>query len=617
MRLVDFYNNFISEIQKGNRNIIYQYNAHGLVYLSIIEKGYKEKNGIKIYNAFKDEIFGLDYFLDRIVRFIYSAANGQDTFKRILILIGPPGSSKSSIVSILKVLLEEYTKNHEIYAPKDCPNRCNPLFLLPRNLKEELKYKYGVNYLEPFYLPCPVCQKTLRENSWEEIELVPIQFSRLGNIGISTYAPGDPNSTDDSVLIGNFSIAKLSIYKNDSDPRVWNYTGALQSGNRGIVEFVEIMKSKTEHLNILLTASQDKMIVLKNFGAYNIDTFLISHTNIPEYQNFIQRSDTEAFRDRLFVIKIPYNLSYSSEIKIIKKLVKEINHMDPLVYKVSAYFSILTRIIKSYKKEDLEKIIQIFDEENENVNNNSDSSDIESIKKEYYEDFKVGMSGVSPRTIANILSELSSFDEVSCIDVLKKIYDNFIKFNQNKNVEYNECYSMTEKFLENEITKTVIDALLGYDEIDKEIDLLFRKYYDHLGAYVNKTELKDPVTGKKIEIDETFLSSIDKHLKIVSDYEHRKNVYFRLLSLTSSLLLQNQTLSLKKHLPEFYNALKEYMFKEKIKLFAPSLNFDIPISDESKNIIRIIIENMKKIGFSEKTAKIVLKYMNDNIIKFA
>lgn len=602
MRLYDFvYNEFLPHVEEQKL----RYNAHGLVYLSILDKGYYEKDGIIHYKAFEEEIYGIEYFLHKLVSFIKSAAYGQDTMKRILLLLGPPGSSKSTIVNIIKLLLEEYTSKNPVLAAK-CPNNCNPLYLLPASLKQELRKKYDVN-IEPHYLPCLVCQKQLKEIDWQEIELQPISFSRIKNIGISTYAPGDPNTTDDSVLIGSLSLAKLSIYKDDTDPRIWNYNGVLQMGNRGIVEFVEILKAKTEHLNILLTASQDKMIVLRGFGSYNIDSFLISHTNLPEYQKLAQRSDTAAFRDRLFIIKIPYNLNYEKETEIIKKLVKPINHIDPIVYSTAAYFAVLSRIVHYHdKSENVAKIANIF------ANKSAGDVDKDKVYKEYYYSTTLGYSGISPRIIANIISELSGteINGLSCITLMERLKEIFVEYNEeNKNL-YSIIYPIVLSHMDEQLKQYIIDAVLGTNT-DYEINNLFKRYYYHLSAYINKKPVIDPVTNKEVPVDEQFLASIDKILAVRIDYEQRKLTFDRITNIISLLNIEGKTLDIKTHLPDLYNALKKYIFREKIKAIAPSINLDLPLTEDNKSFIAETIENLKKYGFNEYTAKKALKYMEN------
>lgn len=619
-RLIDYYNFVISSLKEDYEDSIINLNAHGIVYKAIIEKGIKyDKNNEPIYLAFEEygEIYGISNTIRKIVNFIKSSAFGQDTMKRILLLLGPPGSSKSTIVNTLKILLEEHTRNNPVASVKNCPNHCNPLYLLPIEEKVKLK-KLGVN-IEENYLPCPVCQKTILENNWQDIEIEYISFSRMKNIGISTYAPGDPNTVDDSLLIGSFSLAKFSMYKSDTDPRVWNYNGVLQTGNRGIIEFAEILKAKTEHLNILLTASQDKMIVLKGLGSYNIDAFLIGHTNIPEYEQFINRPDTTAFRDRLYIIKIPYNVNYLEEKKIIKKLVKEINKNDPMVYDIAGYFSVASRLVYYDKIKTIDRLSRAIDilaysGEQENANIKKESMNDDEIYQSLYNELeknRILERGLSPRRIADVLSEMNikASEGLSSVELLEEFRNKFY----NDQLDMQLCLDTTSQFLDNLASSYVLNAFLGTD-IENEINTLFKSYYNNLRAYVQNKKLVDKTTGREYPINDELLTEIDKILGIPSNKEQRKAIFERITTIMSEIAFEGEReFILKKDMPDLYNALKQYLFKEKLKLFGSSINIDMPIG-EQKGIIKEIIDNLVEQGFTERTAKIILKRL-ENLFK--
>ena len=72
------------------------------------------------YNFFDDEqyggrdaIFGLDVPLMKLVNVFKAAAQGYGTEKRVILLHGPVGSSKSTIARLLKKGLEDYSRTPE------------------------------------------------------------------------------------------------------------------------------------------------------------------------------------------------------------------------------------------------------------------------------------------------------------------------------------------------------------------------------------------------------------------------------------------------------------------------------------------------------------------------
>src|SRR4029079_17697572 len=96
-------------------------NAFQRVYDMIISYGTEEyidnKKKLVRYNFFKDEIdggqeaiFGLDIPLMRLVNVLKAAAEGYGPEKRVILLHGPVGSSKSTIARLLKKGFEDYSR---------------------------------------------------------------------------------------------------------------------------------------------------------------------------------------------------------------------------------------------------------------------------------------------------------------------------------------------------------------------------------------------------------------------------------------------------------------------------------------------------------------------------
>ena len=86
----------------------------------------------KIYNFFKDEFFGMERTLEKIVRYFHAAAMGGEEARQVLYLMGPVGSGKSSLVERLKRGLEDLDP---IFVIEGSPTFCNPLCLIPRHLR--------------------------------------------------------------------------------------------------------------------------------------------------------------------------------------------------------------------------------------------------------------------------------------------------------------------------------------------------------------------------------------------------------------------------------------------------------------------------------------------------
>ena len=94
------------------------------MYDMILSYGTREyqdnKKKIVHYNFFddpktegKDAVYGLDIPLMKLVNIFKSAAHQYGTEKRVLLLHGPVGSAKSTIVRLLKRGVEDYSRTPE------------------------------------------------------------------------------------------------------------------------------------------------------------------------------------------------------------------------------------------------------------------------------------------------------------------------------------------------------------------------------------------------------------------------------------------------------------------------------------------------------------------------
>ncbi|MFQ5503072.1 MAG: serine protein kinase, partial [Phycisphaerae bacterium] len=292
----------------------------------------------------EDAIYGLERSLMQLVDFFKSAAQGYGTERRILLLHGPVGSAKSTICRLLKKGLEYYSRLEEgamytfswkLDTPDgrvelcDCPMHEEPLKIVPHEarrdivtmLNESLPPEQRISLegdLDPF------CRKTFDEllkqcdGDWKKVmdRIVVRRFivSEKDRRGIGTFQPKDEKNQDSTELTGDINFRKIAEYGSDSDPRAFNFDGELNIANRGIIEFIEVLKLDVAFLYDLLGASQEHVIKPKKFAQTNIDEVIIGHTNEPEYKKLQNNELMEAFRDRTIKIDVPYNVVLDDEI---------------------------------------------------------------------------------------------------------------------------------------------------------------------------------------------------------------------------------------------------------------------------------------------------------------
>jgi serine protein kinase len=478
-----------------------------------VKRLYKDES-LKVYNFFKDEFFGIERTVAQIVRYFHSASLKGEESRQVLYLMGPVGSGKSSLVEKLQRGLEG---TDPVYAIEGCPMFEEPLHLIPRHLRKEFEKMLGVHIEGDL---CPTCRFRLKEEfgaRYEEFPVATVEFSKRNRRGIGVVPPVDPNNQDTSVLIGSEDISKLDKYS-EGDPRVLELNGAFNVGNRGIVEFIEVFKNETEYLHAMITATQEKFVPAPGrHGTIYVDSVIVAHSNEAEWQKFKADHTNEAILDRIVVVKVPYNLRLSEEVKIYQKILRNSDfraHVAPHTLEMASMFAVLSRL-EPTPKCDLMTKLRLYNGEEVVEKGRTKKINVQELREETKRE---GMSGISTRFIMksldNALSEsgrcinpinvrealISMVKDQDIADDTRKQYLEFLQDTLHK--EYLEL-------LEKEITKAFV---YSYQE---QADALFQNYLDHAEAYVNKTKVKDRNTREELQPDEGFLKSVEEQIAII------------------------------------------------------------------------------------------------------
>lgn len=471
---------------------------------------------VRTFNFFTEKFYGMEQTLGAVVRYFHSASLKGEESRQVLYLVGPVGSGKSSLVEELKNGLE---RQAPFYTIEGCPMNEEPLHLIPRHLRREFEKMLGVNIEGDL---CPVCRYRLKEDhngKWEEVQVVTREFSRRARVGIGVVPPVDPNNQDTSVLIGSEDISKLDLYS-EGDPRVLDLSGALNVGNRGMVEFIEVFKNETEYLHAMITATQEKSIPAPGrHGMIYVDTVIVAHSNEAEWQKFKADHTNEAILDRIVVVKVPYNLRLSEEVKIYRKIIRQSNFtadIAPHTIEIASMFAILTRLEPTNKCDLLTKL-KLYNGEEVVEKGKTKKIDVQELREEAKRE---GMDGISTRFIMKALDNaLSDNIENNCIHPLN-VRESLIQmvkdadFPEDTKKHYLELlrdviHKEYLEILEKEITKAFV---YSYQE---QAEALFQNYLDHAEAYVTKTKVKDRNTQEELAPDEQFLKSIEEQIAII------------------------------------------------------------------------------------------------------
>lgn len=510
--------------------------AHARVYDMIISAGVEEHGDgqPREYKFFTSELFGMERTLQQLVEEYFApAAKRLDVRKRILLLVGPVGGGKSTLVTMLKRGLERYSRTEEgaVYAIKDCPMHEEPLHLVPEELRADFKRQFGVHIEGEL---CPVCQWKLRHEWGDNIQDVPvvrIKFSERERTGIGTFKPSDPKSQDVSELTGSVNLNLLTQIGVESDPRVYNFDGELNKANRGIMEFIEMLKADKRFLYELNTVAGEQMIKIGRFALIYTDVVVIAHTNEYEYNAYFSNKENEAMIDRMFVVKVPYNLQVSQEVRIYEKLIQQSQwsdetqdlskvHIAPHSLRVAAMFAVLSRL-KPPKKSGMSLMTKMKLYDGERQVGDWDQRHVKELREEYTDE---GLTGVSPRFILNRLSAAMVRGDksyITPIDVLRSIRDGLTEYTSNEE-ERKKLLTLLDDVRKeyDERIKKEVQRFFVYS-YEEAAHTLLENYLDNVDAYCNKTKVRDPITNEEVDPDEKLMRSIEEQIG-VSDNAKRE-----------------------------------------------------------------------------------------------
>ncbi|HWK22103.1 MAG TPA: PrkA family serine protein kinase [Ureibacillus sp.] len=586
--------------------------AHSRVYNMIKSAGVEERDSKKMFKFFGKEIFGLEAALERLVEeYFHPAARRLDVRKRILLLMGPVSGGKSTIVTLLKRGLEQYSRTDEgaVYAIKGCPMHEDPLHLIPQHLREDFFKEYGIRIEGSL---SPLNTMRLEQEYGGHIEDVLVErifFSEDKRVGIGTFTPSDPKSQDIADLTGSIDFSTIAEFGSESDPRAYRFDGELNKANRGMMEFQEMLKLDEKFLWHLLSLTQEGNFKAGRFALISADELIVAHTNETEYRTFISNKKNEALHSRIIVMPIPYNLKVSEEERIYAKMINESDmahvHIAPHALRAAAIFSVLTRLeIPKKQGIDLVKKMRLYDGESVEGFN---SVDVEELKKEYQNE---GMNGIDPRYIINRISsaiirkEVPSINALDVLRSLKDGLDQHASISEEDREKYMNYIAIARKeydeIAKNEVQKAFV---YSYEESAKH---LMNNYLDNVEAFCNKNKLRDPLTGEEMNPDEKLMRSIEEQIGISENAKRafREEILIRL----SAFARKGKRFDYNSH-ERLREAIQKKLFADLKDVVKITTSSKTPDESQLKKINEVVARLIDEHGYDSNSANELLRYV--------
>lgn len=586
--------------------------AHERIYNMILADGSEElSEGRRRYAFFTSELFGLDDTLQHLVEYYHSAARRLEVRKRILLFMGPVGGGKSTIVNMLKRGLERFTRTEDgaVYAIKRCPMHEDPLHLVPETLRPEVQQEHGI-YIEGDL--CPVCRQMLKDEhdgQIEDVQVHRIAFSEKNRVGIGTFSPSDPKSQDITELTGSIDLARIGEYGVESDPRAYRFDGELNIANRGLMEFIEMLKCDEKFLYGLLTLSQEQSIKTGRFSMIYADEVILSHTNEAEYTAFIANKRSEALQDRIILIRVPYNLRVSDEVKIYKKLIQQSGlsdvHIAPHTLEVASIFAVISRLEEPQKAGmSLLKKLKLYD--GEDVEGFT-PKDVKELREQAARE---GMDGISPRYIINCLSSALVKDGTTCInpiDALRALRGGLEHHATIKREERERLMNLISEARKeyDDMAKREVQRAFVYS-FEDSARTLFNNYLDNVESYCNKTKIKDPITDEEVEPDEKLMRSVEEQIGVseVAKKTFREEILIRI----SSLARRGQQFDFRSH-ERLREAIEKKLFADLRNVVKITTSTKTPDAEQLRRINDVVDRLMAEQGYCHVCANELLKYV--------
>jgi serine protein kinase len=619
------------------------------------EEQVEQKKKLTRYKFFRDEkhagrdaVFGIDQSLSHLVDIFKSAANNYGAERRVILLHGPVGSAKSTLVRLLKRGLEDYSKtpdgamytfswiNASVEVEKDghpfshddipCPMNEDPLHLIPverrsQALEEVMRGRTAAASVSVDGDLCPACRQMFRDlnrrykGDWfkvmEHVRVRRLILSEKDRIGIGTFQPKDEKNQDSTELTGDINYRKIAIYGSDSDARAFNFDGEFNVANRGIIEFIEVLKLEVAFLYDLLGASQEHKIKPKKFPQTDIDEVIIGHTNEPEYRKLQNNEFMEALRDRTVKIDIPYITRLVDEIKIYEKdyNAERIRgkHIAPHTIETAAMWAVLTRL-EPPKKANLTLLQKLKLYDGKTLPGYTEDS----VKELQRDASREGMDGVSPRYIQDKISNaLVNEQFAGCVNpfmVLNELenglrHHSLIKSDDQRKA-FRELLAVVKREYE-DVVKNEVQRAISADE--EAISRMCGNYIDNVKAYTQRERVKNKYTGQDEDPDERLMRSIEEKIDI---HESRKDDFRReIMNYIGALAIDGKQFNYRTN-ERLYKALELKLFedrKDSIKLTSLVSNV---VDRETQEKIDVVKSRLiKNYGYCDVCATDVLQYV--------
>ena len=373
--------------------------------------------------------------------------------------------------------------------------------------------------------------------------------------------------------------------------------GELVDGNRGVIDFADLLKRPPEAYKYLLTTIETGRVSLE-VASLDLDTVFIGSSNEGYLAAFKEVPEFQSFKGRMELVRAPYLLDYRVEQRIYEAQIRTAHletdkHVAPHVAWVAAMWAVLTRMKKpmpeKYTKSmtdtvaklgPMDKALLYADGQPPEGLTPEQTRELlagtEKIARESdtYPNYE-GRTGASPREMKMLLMNAAQSLKFACVspfamfDELEELVRGVSVYEFLKQEPLPGGYHENRKFI-----FQVRDRLL--DRIDDEVRTAMglvdeRRYLDQFERYASlvshwfrKEKVTNPITGRDEEPDEEFMAEVERVLEMHNRRdEFRREVIAKIGAWSIDHLRQKP--DLEKIFPRQIGELREAFFVERKK----------------------------------------------------
>lgn len=561
------------------------------------------------YRFFDPVLVGEAVPLRLVMEYLGGAAQGLDVRRRILLLIGPPGSGKSSLLLALKRLVGDYSRTEAgaLYGLVDCPIHEEPLHLIPAALRTAVSADLGVPIEGTL---CPRCQQRYDEGGPDAFRVERLILSEERRVGVGTFVPGNEKDLSLDHLVGSLDFSKIAEYGSESDPRAFRFDGELEVANRGLMEQAEWLKLPQTYQYELLSLAMERQIKLPRYAMLYLDEVVIAHSNGHEYEKFVADRANEAMANRVFVVQMPYVLKVSDERTIYERMLAQgavgATHVAPHTLALAARFAVLTRLLPAQDQTiDLRLKSRLYD--GEAIADVTDAS-VRALHDEHPDE---GMRGLSPRDTMNVLTHALGETGVPCvngIDYVRALKDwiahgRFLGAVGQTAEDLEPFRTWIREELDDRLRTDVQQAFIH--AFEASANTLLDAYLTHAEAWGLKEQVPDPITGELRDPDTQFLRQIEEHIGVseIAASAFREEI----LKKAGALGRRGQRFAWDTH-PRLKEALSDKLFADSRQMMAGTLTTKTPDPDQQEKLAEVQTR-LRAMGYCAHCAQAALQYV--------